>query len=60
MAAAYATIIFLILLLWTVFGARIVRSEGATRERPRRPHPLARVAVYAGLDRAVSRSCSTR
>ncbi len=29
MAAAYATIIFLILLLWTVFGTRIVR----TRER---------------------------
>ncbi len=28
MAAAYATIIFLILLLWTVFGARIVRSKG--------------------------------
>jgi len=32
MAAAYATVIFLILLLWTVFGARIVRrkSEGET------------------------------
>jgi ABC-type sugar transport system permease subunit len=29
MAAAYATIIFLILLLWTVFGTRIVRSKGA-------------------------------
>ena len=28
MAAAYATIIFLILLLWNVFGARIVRSKG--------------------------------
>jgi len=28
MAAAYATVIFLILLLWTVFGARIVRSKG--------------------------------
>lgn len=28
MAAAYATIIFLILLLWTVFGTRIVRSKG--------------------------------
>jgi arabinogalactan oligomer/maltooligosaccharide transport system permease protein len=28
MAAAYATIIFLILLLWTVFGARLVRSKG--------------------------------
>jgi ABC-type sugar transport system permease subunit len=27
MAAAYATIIFLILLLWTVFGARAVRKE---------------------------------
>ena len=27
MAAAYATIIFLILLLWTVFGTRIVRSK---------------------------------
>jgi ABC-type sugar transport system permease subunit len=30
MAAAYATIIFLILLLWTVFGTRIVRKQGAT------------------------------
>ncbi|MCW5806389.1 MAG: sugar ABC transporter permease, partial [Deltaproteobacteria bacterium] len=32
MAAAYATIIFLVLLLWTVFGARIARSkdEGAS------------------------------
>jgi ABC-type sugar transport system permease subunit len=30
MAAAYATIIFLILLLWTVFGTRIVRSKGET------------------------------
>ncbi len=30
MAAAYATIIFLILLLWTVFGTRIVRSKGAS------------------------------
>jgi ABC-type sugar transport system permease subunit len=29
MAAAYATIIFLILLLWTVFGTRIVRSKEA-------------------------------
>ncbi len=29
MAAAYATIIFGILLLWTVFGARIVRSKDA-------------------------------
>ncbi|MBA2543535.1 MAG: sugar ABC transporter permease, partial [Deltaproteobacteria bacterium] len=29
MAAAYATIIFLILLLWTVFGSRIVRSKGS-------------------------------
>ena len=29
MAAAYATIIFLILLLWTVFGTRIVRSRGS-------------------------------
>jgi ABC-type sugar transport system permease subunit len=29
MAAAYGTIIFLILLLWTVFGSRIVRSKGA-------------------------------
>ncbi|MEO8705532.1 MAG: sugar ABC transporter permease [Kofleriaceae bacterium] len=29
MAAAYATIIFAILLLWTVFGTRIVRSKGA-------------------------------
>jgi ABC-type sugar transport system permease subunit len=29
MAAAYATIIFFILLLWTVFGTRIVRSKGA-------------------------------
>ncbi|MBA3397443.1 MAG: sugar ABC transporter permease, partial [Deltaproteobacteria bacterium] len=28
MAAAYATIIFLILLLWTVFGTRIVRTKG--------------------------------
>jgi len=28
MAAAYGTIIFLILLLWNVFGARIVRSKG--------------------------------
>ena len=28
MAAAYATIIFLILLLWTVFGSRIVRNKG--------------------------------
>ena len=28
MAAAYGTIIFLILLLWTVFGTRIVRSKG--------------------------------
>ena len=27
MAAAYATIIFLILLLWTVFGTRVVRRE---------------------------------
>lgn len=27
MAAAYATIIFLILLLWTVFGTRVVRKE---------------------------------
>jgi len=27
MAAAYATIIFLVLLLWTVFGTRIVRSK---------------------------------
>ena len=27
--AAYATIIFLILLLWTVFGTRIVRSKEA-------------------------------
>jgi len=27
MAAAYATIIFGILLLWTVFGARIVRRK---------------------------------
>jgi arabinogalactan oligomer / maltooligosaccharide transport system permease protein len=27
MAAAYATVIFLILLLWTVFGARIVRRR---------------------------------
>jgi ABC-type sugar transport system permease subunit len=30
MAAAYATIIFLILLLWTVFGKRITRSKDAT------------------------------
>ncbi len=30
MAAAYATIIFLILLLWTVFGARIMRSKEPT------------------------------
>ncbi|MDB4953212.1 MAG: putative sugar transporter, permease protein/periplasmic sugar-binding protein [Myxococcales bacterium] len=29
MAAAYATIIFLVLLLWTVFGTRIVRSKEA-------------------------------
>ena len=29
MAAAEATIIFLILLLWTVFGARIARSKEA-------------------------------
>jgi arabinogalactan oligomer/maltooligosaccharide transport system permease protein len=29
MAAAYATIIFLVLLLWTVFGARIVKSKEA-------------------------------
>jgi arabinogalactan oligomer/maltooligosaccharide transport system permease protein len=29
MAAAYATIIFLILLLWTVFGTHIVRSKEA-------------------------------
>jgi len=29
MAAAYATIIFFILLLWTVFGTRIVRSKDA-------------------------------
>ncbi|HEY5933540.1 MAG TPA: sugar ABC transporter permease, partial [Kofleriaceae bacterium] len=29
MAAAYATIIFFILLLWTVFGTRIVRSKEA-------------------------------
>jgi ABC-type sugar transport system permease subunit len=28
MAAAYGTIIFLILLLWTVFGTRIVRRKG--------------------------------
>ncbi len=28
MAAAYATIIFLVLLLWTVFGTRIVRAKG--------------------------------
>ncbi len=28
MAAAYGTIIFLILLLWTVFGTRIVRNKG--------------------------------
>lgn len=28
MAAAYATIIFLILLLWTVFGSRLVRNKG--------------------------------
>jgi arabinogalactan oligomer/maltooligosaccharide transport system permease protein len=27
MAAAYGTIIFLILLLWTVFGTRIVRRK---------------------------------
>ena len=27
MAAAYATIIFLVLLLWTVFGARVVKKE---------------------------------
>jgi ABC-type sugar transport system permease subunit len=27
MAAAYATIIFLILLLWTVFGARVVKKQ---------------------------------
>lgn len=30
MAAAYGAIIFLILLLWTVFGTRIVRSKEAT------------------------------
>ena len=30
MAAAEATLIFLILLLWTVFGTRIVRSKDAT------------------------------
>jgi arabinogalactan oligomer/maltooligosaccharide transport system permease protein len=30
MAAAYATVIFLVLLLWTVFGTRIVRSKDAT------------------------------
>ncbi|MCX5741867.1 MAG: sugar ABC transporter permease, partial [Proteobacteria bacterium] len=29
MSAAYATIIFLVLLLWTVFGTRIVRSKSA-------------------------------
>ena len=29
MSAAYGTIIFLILLLWTVFGTRIVRNKGA-------------------------------
>jgi ABC-type sugar transport system permease subunit len=29
LAAAYATIIFLVLLLWTVFGTRIVRSKEA-------------------------------
>ena len=29
MAAAYATIIFLVLLLWTVFGTRIIRAKGA-------------------------------
>jgi ABC-type sugar transport system permease subunit len=29
MAAAYATIIFLVLLLWTVFGTRIVRRKDA-------------------------------
>jgi ABC-type sugar transport system permease subunit len=29
MAAAYATLIFLILLLWTVFGTRIVRNKEA-------------------------------
>jgi ABC-type sugar transport system permease subunit len=28
MAAAYGTIIFLVLLLWTVFGTRIVRNKG--------------------------------
>jgi arabinogalactan oligomer/maltooligosaccharide transport system permease protein len=28
MAAAYGTVIFLILLLWTVFGTRIVRRKG--------------------------------
>ena len=27
MAAAYGTVIFLILLLWTVFGTRIVRRK---------------------------------
>jgi arabinogalactan oligomer/maltooligosaccharide transport system permease protein len=30
MAAAYATIIFLILLLWTVFGTKVTRKEVAT------------------------------
>ncbi|HEY1811275.1 MAG TPA: sugar ABC transporter permease [Kofleriaceae bacterium] len=30
MAAAYATIIFAILLLWTVFGTRIIRTKGDT------------------------------
>ncbi|MDX2094297.1 MAG: sugar ABC transporter permease [Kofleriaceae bacterium] len=30
MAAAYATIIFLVLLLWNVFGARLVKSKEAT------------------------------
>jgi arabinogalactan oligomer/maltooligosaccharide transport system permease protein len=30
MAAAYGTVIFLILLLWTVFGTRIVRRKEAT------------------------------
>ncbi|HVK86391.1 MAG TPA: sugar ABC transporter permease, partial [Kofleriaceae bacterium] len=30
MSAAYATIIFLVLLLWTVFGARVVKSKEAT------------------------------
>ncbi len=34
MSAAYATIIFLVLLLWTVFGTRIIRKKPAIGDEP--------------------------